>query len=254
MGARALITGIAAFSLLSAVGAQADVPTIPKTDPLIGNWCNMIWYKDDVPREIKEKHNIYNRGHCPERAGNLRIMHNGYATDEHIFCEFRRMKLIPKGYEVFSECVTGVEYLWEMATIRFVDKNLYYKDDITDRTDRGKEYCVIVDETPDGYLNLRTGPGPTYETTAKLVKLDELKIDAEFKGWAHVISVDRLDTDKHNTEGWVYRKYTFGCPNNEKEEEKPKATIPGFPPPPQTSSTPGLEPNCYPKWTGLKRC
>jgi hypothetical protein len=142
------------------------------------------------------------------------------------------MTSIPDGFKVFAECHTGTEIRWETATIRLSGKKLYFNSEVTDRVDHFRYpnfyQCIIVDDTSDGYLNLRTGPGSTYEVIAKLVKLDELQIDAEFNGWAHVIKVDRLP----DLQGWVYRKHTFDdpsrpnctCPEEGKDAGDPECT------------------------------
>jgi len=64
---------------------------------------------------------------------------------------------------------------------------------------------------PDGFLNLRAGPGMRYDVRAKLVTGDELRVNDQDDEWLHVV-VPRLP----GINGWVHTSYV----NYVKCEEK----------------------------------
>ena len=73
-------------------------------------------------------------------------------------------------------------------------------------------FCVLVQDTPDGYLNLREGPGMNFKVKAKLVPHhDILKANAKNKEWTRVTTGE---TGSQEVSGWVYSKYVdkFDCP------------------------------------------
>jgi hypothetical protein len=90
--------------------------------------------------------------------------------------------------------------------------------------------CAVVLKTPDGFLNLRDGPGMRFKVLEKLRRGDVLYIDTvecstisgtvvcgNPKEWTHVNTVPRLDGPireaKKCTQGWVASKYIqwFEC-------------------------------------------
>jgi hypothetical protein len=159
--------GIAAL-LLATGTAHADA-TLPLTDPLIGHWCRA----DD---------GVYKRGiwTCD---GNLLVTQEGYSkTDDH--CEFADVKRLSSkdGYAVKCESDS------KRVELRIIDGELHYRDpDMVG--------CSSVGERmPDGFLNLRTGPGTRYAVKARLVTGDILRIP-------------RFRANGENFTGWVSSRY-----------------------------------------------
>jgi hypothetical protein len=65
---------------------------------------------------------------------------------------------------------------------------------------------VVGKDMPDGFLNLRTGPGLRYDVKARLITGDELaSVNAERKGKWIRVKVLRL-----GIVGWLDEKYTDG--------------------------------------------
>jgi hypothetical protein len=74
------------------------------------------------------------------------------------------------------------------------------------------------------------------------------------RNWGTWVRVETryYDEFRPKKDGWVYKKYIKEIPcedENTAPLEVPPGAIPGMP-----SPVPPPEPNCYPKWTGLKRC
>ena len=81
--------------------------------------------------------------------------------------------------------------------------------------------CARVGPTPDGFLNLRDGPGHHFAVRRRLSPGDRLDIDTarcgpyrgrtvcnESGDWTHVVSVPRLDAGlRAYTQGWVRTSY-----------------------------------------------
>lgn len=86
-------------------------------------------------------------------------------------------------------------------------------------------YCAVVGKTPDGFLNVRVGPGVAYGVIARLLPSDFVYVDTgsckaglcdEARNWQFVEGVPRLDGNKEPlSQGWVHSKYIkqVGCPN-----------------------------------------
>ncbi|TGD93415.1 hypothetical protein [Methylobacterium nonmethylotrophicum] len=86
--------------------------------------------------------------------------------------------------------------------------------------------CAEVRRTPDGFLNLRIGPGAGFEAVLKLFPGDQLWVDTATcetrRGiaacdptgtWWHVVSVRRLDAGtKSYTRGWAHRRFLAPTP------------------------------------------
>jgi len=84
--------------------------------------------------------------------------------------------------------------------------------------------CAVVLKTPDGFLNLRQGPGAGFGIVTKLFQGDFLYVDTtkcqmiddrqfcdERSQWTHVLSILRVDgsSDKAQTlaHGWASNQY-----------------------------------------------
>ena len=91
-----------------------------------------------------------------------------------------------------------------------------------------QDACAVVTRTPDGFLNLRSGPGANFEILAELYPGDRLWVDKArcqtfgdtnacdtARRWTHVTSVRRMDATRSNgfTRGWVSSRYVvwFAC-------------------------------------------
>jgi len=87
------------------------------------------------------------------------------------------------------------------------------------------DFCVMVRNTPDGFLALREGPGTRFRIKEKLHPSEFLMADTsscwsgvcdETGQWMYINFVPRLDgrVDKatHFTQGWVARKFTTQVP------------------------------------------
>jgi hypothetical protein len=206
---------LALVTVTAALPATAQTK-LPNNDPLIGSWCN--------------KSGQYKRGSCFDVPdGYLTISQDGYGGHE-VSCTFLEVKRIPDGVEAYSECLAGSLYQFDRVTLQISGKQLRYKDIATTHTaEQTETFCVSVQETPDGYLNLREGPGMKFKAKAKLVFGDYLEADAKNKEWTHVTSVTRMEKGGRKVDGWVYSKYVqkFAC-ENEPYENPPKVglTIP----------------------------
>jgi hypothetical protein len=93
------------------------------------------------------------------------------------------------------------------------------------------DFCVIVRNTPDGFLALREGPGTQFRVKAKLQPGELLLADTgscrddfcdETRQWIFIEHVPRLDGKlekaKHLTQGWVASKFTteaLRCPGED---------------------------------------
>jgi hypothetical protein len=169
-----------AIALLMTTSAYATDATLPLTDPLIGHWCPI---KDDV----------YKRG-LWECSGNLLIKQDGYA-DEKVSCEFLNVKRLPEknGYTIHANCANN-----EVHTTG----NFWIVNNLLHLRTFSRGHCAVVfDNMPDGFLNLRVGPGSQYAVKAKLITGDKLfKVGEESRdgNWIRV-SVPRLN----DIDGWV---------------------------------------------------
>jgi hypothetical protein len=180
----------AAFALLWwSWPAHAD--SLPPTDPLVGAWCR--------------QGNIYKRGACSV-DDRLVIHQDGYWGHEYS-CDFVEVTKVGDSYETLAECSGEGEYRFLHSTFQLSRKTL--RQTITfasKRIPEQEQSCHLVGDTPDGFLNLRTGPGMRYKSKIKLVPSDVVKIDAANGEWSHV-SVPRLRANYKSVSGWVYSKY-----------------------------------------------
>ena len=89
--------------------------------------------------------------------------------------------------------------------------------------------CAVVLKTPDGFLNLRQGPGTRFQVVAKLNRGDFIYVGTEqcYAGrctderhsWTHVEGFPRLN--KHGDVGWVNDAFIqwSDCPENYQEAQ-----------------------------------
>jgi hypothetical protein len=191
-----LLAGVAALSVLTASAAHADA-TLSPTDPLIGSWCDV---KDSK---------LLKRGTC-----DTTIDRTGYGGVEDS-CTFLEIKKIPNGIEAFSKCSADSldkPLYYEKVTFQIIDKFLKietlkeytFKVTQIDTGDTHDNMCVEVQPTPDGYLNLRQGPGMNFKVKAKLLSGQRILVDVQTAEWTHV---RRICDEKEDLEGWVYTKY-----------------------------------------------
>jgi hypothetical protein len=207
MRAKLLLAGTIA---LLASSARADVALSP-TDPLIGNWC-----------EIKGSTTLLKRGPSCDTV----ISKDGYGGVE-TSCTFLEIKRIPGGIEAFLKCSAESlnEPLWyERTKFQIVRNRLKielvkeykFKLKQIDTGDTHDHECVEVQPTPDGFLNLRQGPGMNFKVIAKLLSYQRISVDKRTDKWTHVRAGCGDDAAD---EGWVYNEYisdikTVGdCPN-----------------------------------------
>jgi len=197
-----LLLTIAVLPVFATSAAHAAVVLSP-TDPLIGNWCEP---------HVPEDHGMYYRGSECDLVIN-REGFDGVDTS----CIFLEIKKIRNGVEAFSECTTDVGgnsilYSYEKVTFQITGKRLQarfitmHKAE-TKRVDTGdthKTMCVEIKPTPDGFLNLRQGPGMKFKVTAKLLSGQRVMVDYQTDEWIHVRSGCSIPVDPN---GWVYRKY-----------------------------------------------
>src|SRR6516225_7587566 len=57
---------------------------------------------------------------------------------------------------------------------------------------------------PNGYLNVRQGPGMNFKPIAKLVSGQRILVDMQTDEWTHLM---RICDEKEDLDGWVYSKY-----------------------------------------------
>jgi hypothetical protein len=192
-----LLAGVVALSMFTASIAHAIDKTLPPTDPLIGSWCSK---KADSK---KAGYTIYTRGPCYD---DLTISRDGYSRHggTSAACEFLEVKRIPNGIEAHSECSyeEQVAYFFEKVTFQVFGNQLRERVIASSgHIEMGETFCVSVKATPDGFLNLREGPGMKFRVKAKLNIGDHLEANAPYKEWTRVF-------DKTNgVSGWVYSRY-----------------------------------------------
>jgi len=122
-------------------------------------------------------------------------------------CTFTEIKKIPNGIEAIEFCTLGDNgVVWvEKSTYQIIGRRLRIKQIFTSEKAKNETGCVTVGPTPDGFLNLRVGPGMMFTVKAKLNMGDLLRIDAKNDEWTHVTGV--VEDSWVKTDGWVYTKY-----------------------------------------------
>jgi hypothetical protein len=252
-----LLSGIAALFLATGT-AHAD--TLPKE--MLGHWCQNS-------TDTKDFRRVYDRKNCHDSDGRLLVKPNDFEEWES-GCDFKNITRLPNNsYFIRAECSGNEDMI-----LQIIDNQLM----IVDTTIR---FCVAVIEPPENvttdpefdpksWLGLREKPDTKSRVTFRLGDKEYLEAD-EVKGdWTHISKVNRL-SESRVIQGWVRSKYVqkMNCDDRYKTSEdinpgdQPKEAdvsdgplspaIPGFGPPfVPTIGNP--EPNCYPKWTGLKRC
>jgi hypothetical protein len=204
MNTRALITGVAALFLATGT-AHAGVLLSP-TDPLIGSWC-----------EIKDSKLLKRGPKC-----DTIITKSGYNGVEDS-CAFVEIKRIPNGIEALSDCISEDVHLWgfhyENVRFQIIGKRLKietlktysFKTTQIDTGDTHRSMCVEVQPTPNGYLNVRQGPGMNFKPIAKLVPGQRILVDFQTDEWTHMRSICN---EKGDLDGWVYTKYVTEKPES----------------------------------------
>jgi len=188
-----LLAGVAALFL--ATGTAHSEPALPPTDPLIGSWC-----------EQGDLHNrTYKRGSCDA----LTITKNGSGGVEES-CTFINLKRIPNGVEALELCNLDGEMRVEKSIYQIIHGRLQIKIIFSTKEAKplgdGVSGCASVSSPPDGFLNLRMGPGLAFKVKAKLNVGDLIRVDARNDEWTHVTAVVE-DNSWNKTDGWVYTKY-----------------------------------------------
>src|SRR5262249_55037083 len=139
---------------LSITSAAYATDILPLADPLVGHWCPI---KNGTDR-------VYKRG-VWECEGNLLIRQDSYATDENS-CRFSDVRRLPNGYTVRVNCAE--ERTERRMRFRIVGGLLYLLT--LDNLTTGRTCTTVVhDNMPDGFLNLRAGPGTQHVVKARLV-------------------------------------------------------------------------------------
>jgi hypothetical protein len=187
-----MLRWIAIALLMATSGAHADA-TLRPTDPLIGGWCEV------------EHSALLKRGSCD----NLVIEQSSYSGVEET-CAFLEIKRIRDGIEAHVECsndgVLPYAYRFAKVTFQIVGNRLKSRELATHSAIK-QASCVTVQPTPDGYLNLRDGPGMTFKVKAKLIIGEHLEVDARTDEWTHTTNVAERRGDAGKVSGWVYSKY-----------------------------------------------
>src|SRR5262249_32995335 len=203
-----LLSGIAALFL--ATGTAHAGTKLPPTDPLIGGWCRVSSADQDPSKGPV----WYKRGStCRE----FDIERDGFKYEEG-GCEFIEIKRVPNGIEAIAECWGEGIFTREKQMLQIIGKKLRQETKTLEPVEAEQSpFCVRVEPTPDGFLNLREGPGMIYKPKAKLTIDSKLKIDANAKSgeWLHVYE------DDGRSIGWVYNKYTrkIDCKTGQVEVE-----------------------------------
>src|SRR5262245_11645710 len=176
------LTGVAVLAVLTASAAHADT-TLSPTHPLIGNWC-----------ETKDSKLLRREAQC-----DTVITKDGYGGVEDS-CTFLEIKRIRNGIEAFSRCTADSldkPIYYENVRFQIIGKRLKFeilkkynfKTARIDTRDTHRSMCVVVQPTPDGYLNVRQGPGMNFEPIAKLVPGQRILVDVRTDEWTHLIGV-----------------------------------------------------------------
>jgi hypothetical protein len=205
------LAGIAA--LLMATSAHADM-TLPPTDPLIGGWCDV------------KGTTLLKRGSC-----DFTIEQSGYSGVDDS-CTFFEIKRIHNGIEAFSECynegTVDNHFRYEKVTFRLIGGKRLKIDTIAARKiktvetgDADRTVCLRVEPTPDGYLNLRQGPGMNFKVKAKLLPGQRILVDYQTDEWIHM---RRVCDSSEQLSGWVFRKYV-------EKQDLTETPTPSLPPP-----------------------
>jgi hypothetical protein len=188
----AIIAGSVVLSLATGI-AHADV-TLSPTDPLIGGWCAVA------------NSTLLKRGSC-----DFIIEQSGYSGVE-TTCTFLEIKRIRNGIEAYSECASDSvlpdHYQFEKTIFQIFGNRLKFQDLATHSAKKQEgASCVSVRPTPDGYLNLREGPGIGFKVKAKLNIGEHLEVDAKTDEWTHTTNVAERRSAAGKVSGWVYSKY-----------------------------------------------
>ena len=91
-----------------------------------------------------------------------------------------------------------------------------------------QSYCAVVKPTPDGFVNLREGPGTRFPIIRHLRPYDSVLVDTgkcragicdQSGRWQFIESVPRIDGQsdeekQHFTQGWIRERYIkqITCP------------------------------------------
>jgi hypothetical protein len=188
---KVLLAGVTVLFLATGT-AHADV-TLSPTDPLIGGWCDV------------KNSKLFKRGSC-----DFIIEQSSFSGVEET-CTFLEIKRVRNGIEAYSECsndgVLPYDYRYVKATFQIFGSRLKYQELATHSAKKHEASCVSVKPTPDGYLNLREGPGMGFKIKAKLTIGEHLVIDAKTDEWTHTTNVAERRSSAGMVSGWVYSKY-----------------------------------------------
>src|SRR5262249_28742074 len=130
-------------------------------------------------------------------------------------CTFLEIKHIRNGIEALSTCSADSldkPLYYENVRVQIIGKRLKIailkeynlKTTQIDTRDTHRSMCVEVQPTPDGYLNVRQGPGMNFKPIAKLVPGQRILVDMQTDEWTHL---RRICDEKEDLDGWVYNKY-----------------------------------------------
>src|SRR5262249_43544740 len=117
---------------------------------------------------------------------------------------FTSIKKISNGIDALMLCNDDNGSSFERWTFQIINGRLHAKTIVAKETtpDKDASGCVQVKTTPNGYLNLREGPGMAFKVKAKLVYTTMLRVDVKNDEWTHVAGV--VEGSWVETDGWVY--------------------------------------------------
>jgi hypothetical protein len=193
---------------LLALATPASAYSLPPTDPLIGSWCEV------------EGSPLMKRGTCKQDSAkntwaidSMIISSTGYSSRD-TSCTFHTIKQIHKGIEASMYCQVESLFSFDEVTLQIIGGRLKFntvtslkaKSIIHDTT------CLKVQPTPDGYLNVRQGPGMKYLTISKLVPGQRILADFQTDEWIHIKNICDASEGQFQSSGWVYKKYIENQP------------------------------------------
>lgn len=192
LAAVALTLASCQMPLRTAQAQEEPRRELPLADPLIGHWCRIKQkvYRGDLYQ--------YQRGPW-DCAENLAVRSEGiddFASDNGPDrCKFTRVRPERGGYAINGNCDKTGTFQAFLKIVANGQLYYYYND---------RRCAVVKGNMPDGFLNLRAGPGTRYPVRAKLITGDGIEVRKETRNgyWARV-TVPYL----HDIDGWVSTEF-----------------------------------------------
>ena len=170
---------------------------------MVGHWC---LNGDDPAAELG---NYVHRNSGVACDDILDVEHAAYFTNEY-GCQIKTARQIaPSAYVVHTNCGETPDNQWTAdALFQAIDDQLYVSDCPNGQCPKPLlENCVLVMDTPDGFLAVRKEPTVRSALVKKAIPGDIIYTDTSGI-WTHVFS------DDHGWDGWVIAKYVehVTCP------------------------------------------